>query len=51
MASTSEPLAIGSWTLVISCHAVWPVDRPASTVAAGTARTPSAMSLMATGAA
>ena len=51
MASTSEPLAIGSWTLVISCHVVAPVERPASMVVGETPLTPSATSLMAAGAA
>ena len=51
MASTSEPLAMGSCTCVISCHAVVPVDLEASIVVAGTAFTPSATSLIAAGAA
>ena len=50
VASTSEPCAIGSCTLVISCQVVVPVDRHAST-ALGEPRTPSATSLIAAGAA
>ncbi len=51
MASTSDPLAIGSWTWVISCQEVVPVEREASMVVAGTALMPSATSLIAAGAA
>ena len=51
VASTSEPLDIGSCTLVISCQAVVPVEREASIVVGETALTPSATSLIATGAA
>ena len=43
--------AIGSCTLVISCHVVAPLDRDASTVVVETPLTPSATSLMAAGAA
>ena len=51
MARTSEPRAIGSCTLVISCQVVAPVDLEASSVVADTPLTPSATSLIATGAA
>ena len=51
MASSSEDLAIGSWTLVISCQVVAPVEREASSVVGATPRMPSATNLTATGAA
>src|SRR5262245_38937763 len=49
VASTSDSLDIGSWTLRIICQRVMPLDRAASTVVGATPRMPSATSLVAIG--
>ena len=50
-ASTIEPFDIGSWTLLIICHLLDPIERAASIVVGATLRMPSAAILIATGAA